>query len=202
MPFALPYRMFFLRHGETSWNVEGRLQGQRDIPLNPRGIDQASAAGRAVRSFLGANAAGAIAELEFWASPLERTRQTMELARKGMALAPHPYATDDRLKEISFGDWEGCTWREVVARDPDRAKERSRDKWGYAPPGGESYAMLAERVRPWLASLTSDTLVVSHGGVARVMMVLLGGMDSGDAPMAEIVQGRAILFGDGGFAWI
>ena len=202
MPFALPYRMFFLRHGETSWNVEGRLQGQRDIPLNPKGIDQAGAAGRAVRSFLGAGARDALAGLEFWASPLERTRQTMELARRGMALPPHPYAMDDRLKEISFGDWEGSTWREVVAMDPGRAGERTRDKWGYAPPGGESYAMLAERVRPWLETLTSDTLVVSHGGVARVMMVLLGGMDSGDAPMAEIVQGRAILFEGGGFSWL
>ena len=202
MPFALPYRMFFLRHGETSWNVEGRLQGQRDIPLNPKGIDQASADGRAVRTYLAAGADETIAELEFWASPLERTRQTMELARKGMAMAPHPYATDDRLKEIAFGRWEGRTWRDIRKSEPATAQARDADRWGYVPPDGESYAMLAERVKPWLASLTSDTLVVSHGGVARVMMVLLGGMDSGDAPMAEIVQGRAILFGDGGFAWI
>ena len=202
MPIPLRYRLFFLRHGETSWNVEGRLQGQRDIPLNPKGIDQASAAGRIVRRFLGADANAALADLEFHASPLERTRQTMQLARKAMGLPPKPYAMDDRLKEISFGDWEGCTWREIKARDPARADARARDKWGYAPPGGESYLMLAERLSSWLESLTSDALAVSHGGVARALMVLLGGADPAAAPMIEVWQGRAILFEAGAFRWL
>ena len=199
---TFPYRMFFLRHGETSWNVEGRLQGQRDIPLDPRGIDQAGAAGRAVRRFLGSDSGAALAELDFHASPLARARVTMELARRAMGLPPQPYAMDDRLKEISFGDWEGCTWREIKARDPERADARARDKWGYAPPGGESYQMLAERLRSWLETLDSDSLVVSHGGVARALMVLLGGADPASAPTIEVWQGRALLFEGGGFRWL
>ena len=62
---------------------------------------------------------------------------------------------------------------EVKARDPKGVKARRADKWDFAPPGGESYAMLAERLRPWLASLSADAFVVSHGGVARVLMTYL-----------------------------
>ena len=96
----------------------------------------------------------AIAALEaaeaFIASPLIRTRQTMELARAALGLPPARYALEPALKELTFGEWEGLTWPQVAKRDPAGARAREADKWNFAPPDGESYAMLAARLQPWL----------------------------------------------------
>jgi probable phosphoglycerate mutase len=198
MRFA--HRLLFIRHGETDWNVAGRLQGQRDIPLNARGCDQATAAGRTVRKIIGADAVGSA--LAYVASPRGRARQTMELARAALGLPPQAYAMDARLMELSFGSWEGLTWPEVQARAPEAAVARETRKWDFVPPGGESYAMLALRVAPWLDELDGDTLVVSHGGVARVLMALIGGVAHERASVSNIWQGRLLVFGSGGFSWL
>ncbi len=198
----MPPRIIFLRHGETDWNVEYRLQGQRDTPLNGRGRDQASAVGARLRGYFGDDAATLDQSLRFVASPLLRTRDTMRLARHAMGLDPERFATDLRLLELSFGRWEGLTWDELKARDPLAAKAREGDKWHFEPPGGESYAMLASRVRPWLDELDGDTLVVSHGGVARVLMAMIGGLSQTQAPVAEVKQGRALIFERGACQWI
>ena len=202
MALKCPYRIIFLRHGETDWNLAGRFQGQRDIPLNALGRAQAEGAGRMVKTWLGPQALEHLAQTDFVASPLERTRQTMEIARIAIGLAQTPYAMDDRLKELSFGTWEGLVWRQVVARDGDLARARERDKWGFVPPGGESYAMLAERVKPWLSSLCGDTFVVAHGGVARALMALVGGMALEAAPVAPIWQGRPLILEGGAARWL
>ena len=195
---GLKHRLIFLRHGETDWNVERRLQGQKDTPLNGCGRDQARQVGRAVRRWRGAELDG----LHFVASPLDRTRETMQLARSAMGLDPTAYTTDARLMELTFGRWEGLTWDELQARDPRAADAREGDKWSFQPPDGESYAMLAERLEPWLASVKRETLVVSHGGVARVLMAMIGGADTAKAPKFEILQGRALIFEAGKFGWL
>jgi broad specificity phosphatase PhoE len=197
----LRHRLVFLRHGETDWNAEGRLQGRQDIPLNPKGRHQAEKAGRTVAKIIGA-AALRSPDLLFQSSPLTRTRQTMEIARAAMGLPIHEYALEDRLVELTFGEWEGLTWPEVKARSPQAASWREGHKWGFIPPGGESYAMLAERLRPWIADLDREAVVVSHGGVARALMSLLGGMPEEQAALADIWQGRALVFHNGGFSWI
>lgn len=194
------HRLLFIRHGETDWNVAGRLQGQHDIPLNARGCEQAAAAGRTVAKIIRADAAGSA--LAFVASPLGRARRTMELARAALGLPPHAYATDARLMELSFGRWEGLTWPEVQALAPEAAVARETSKWDFSPPGGESYAKLAQRVAPWLDELCGETLVVSHGGVARVLLALLGGMPHERASVANIWQGRVLVFKAGGFTWV
>jgi len=195
----LAHRLIFIRHGETDWNVEGRLQGQHDIPLNGRGRDQAANAGREARKYI---AREGLTDLSFVASPLTRTRDTMELARGAMGLDPKDYALDDRLMELSFGRWEGLIWPEVKALDPLAAQAREGDKWLFQPPGGESYAMLSDRLRPWLATVTCDTVVVSHGGVARVLMAMIGGVSTADAPLMDIHQGRVLIFQDGRRRWL
>lgn len=199
---SIPYRIVFVRHGETDYNAEGRLQGQRDIPLNGRGRAQASAIGRALRKAMPAEIAALEAASAFSASPLIRTRQTMELARAALGLAPARYALEPALKELTFGEWEGLTWPQVAKRDPAGARAREADKWNFAPPGGESYAMLAARLQPWLDSLKADGFVVSHGGVARALMTLIAGVAPSSAENADIWQGRAILFEGGEFTWI
>jgi probable phosphoglycerate mutase len=197
-----PHTIWFIRHGETDWNREGRLQGQQDIALNPKGREQASAVGRTLRKLAGPEIAALEAAQAFVASPLQRTRDTMQLARAAMGLDPVNYALDDLLKELTFGDWEGLTWPEVEARDAQGAAARAAAKWTFTPPNGESYATLALRVTPWIEALTRDVFVASHGGVARAFMHLLGGLDPALAADANIHQGRALVFADGKFRWL
>jgi len=196
------HRLIFLRHGETAYNAENRLQGQRDIPLNARGREQARAVGRT----LGARIKSEIERLEaagaFIASPLERARETMEIVRDAMGLPPSSYRQDAALKELTFGAWEGLTWPEIEARDGKAVRARRKDKWSFTPPDGESYATLAARVRPWLDGLAGDAFVVSHGGVARALMTLIAGVKPVKAADAPIPQGRALCFENGGCQWI
>lgn len=189
-------RLWFLRHGETDWNREGRLQGQQDIPLNDLGRAQAESVGIRLAAL------APVAELPWIVSPLGRTRATAELARRGAGLSAEGYALDDRLKEITFGRWEGLTWREVKAADPAGAARREINKWGFAPPGGESYAMLVERLRPWVAALAEPCVVVAHGGVARALMHLISDVPSHEVTALDIWQGRVLLLERGHYAWV
>ncbi|MCX5519940.1 histidine phosphatase family protein [Kaistia defluvii] len=189
--------LVFIRHGETDWNAEGRFQGQRDIPLNARGRGQAQRNGRVL-----AEQMPETARFDFVASPLERTRQTMEIARGAMGLDPSGYRLDPILKEITFGRWEGYTAPELMQRWPDLVAERDVDKWGFQPPQGESYAMLSVRIGTWLASVTQDTVVVSHGGVCRVLRGLLLGLDTEQTPNLDVPQDRILVWDGRGTHWI
>ncbi|MFZ0210570.1 MAG: histidine phosphatase family protein [Roseiarcus sp.] len=197
-----PYSILFIRHGETSYNAEGRLQGQRDIPLNGKGREQASAVGRTLKKLMPTEIARLDAAEAFIASPLLRTRETMDLARTAMGLAPRRYRLDPTLMELSFGDWEGLTWPEIEARDPAALAAREADKWDFVPTNGESYAMLCQRLRPWLATRRGDVFVASHGGVARAFLALIAGVKPGIAAAISIWQGRAIVFEKGGYRWL
>lgn len=188
--------LYLIRHGETDWNLEGRLQGAKDIPLNDLGRIQAAEAARRLREIQ-----PWFQDLDFVSSPMSRARETMEILRGELGLHAHTYRQDERLREITFGTWEGLTWREVTAADPDRARAREQDKWGYVPPGGESYRMLLQRVGPWFDSIERDTAAVCHGGIARALMVHAGGVQPRDAERAEIHQGRVLLFRDGRVQW-
>ena len=199
---ALRYRLIFVRHGETSYNAENRLQGQRDIPINARGREQAKAVGRTLRARLSAEIDRLEATEAFVSSPLVRARETMELVRGALGLPPERYRLDAALKELSFGAWEGLTWSEVQAGDPKGIKARRADKWGFAPPGGESYAMLTNRMRPWLSALTGDAFIVSHGGVARAFLTILACVPAELALETPIVQGRAMMFHNCEYRWI
>src|SRR5208282_3126418 len=114
---TFPYRIIFVRHGETPYNAENRLQGQRDVPLNARGREEARAVGRTLRARIGPEIDRLEAAGAFVASPLLRARETMELVRAAMDLPPKRYRLDAALLELTFGEWEGLTWAEVRARD-------------------------------------------------------------------------------------
>src|SRR6478752_5939874 len=100
----MPVTHYILRHGQTDWNAEWRLQGQQDIPLNDLGRRQAQENGLRLKAL-----ARSFDGYDFVASPLGRARETMELARAAAGLPPDAYRIEDRLKEICFGDWEGHT---------------------------------------------------------------------------------------------
>ena len=189
-------RMLFVRHGETDWNVEGRLQGQTDIPLNALGRFQSEDVARRLTKLLIDPA-----QSRWVVSPLGRTRETAEIARRTLGLDPMGYTTDDRLKEITFGIWESFTWAELRQKDPMIGVTREKQKWDFIPPQGESYAMLADRLRPWLEHITQETVVVSHGGVARALMAILADVSPQDAPRHEIHQGRVLVFENNRFKW-
>jgi len=190
--------IYFIRHGETDWNLEGRLQGQKDIPLNDLGRVQAEEAGRRLRSIC-----PYYEDLAYVASPMLRTRETMEILRTAIGLHPEGYRLDERLIEITFGAWEGMTWKEVRKAEPQLAALRERDKWNYVPPGGgESYAMLVDRVRPIIDDLTRDTVIVAHGGVARAFLAICCGISSRQAASMDIWQGRVLVIEGREHRWV
>ena len=194
-----PPLVYYIRHGETDWNVEARLQGARDIPLNAAGRAQASRCGDILRDLAGVDQR-AIEALDFVASPLGRGRETMELLRETLGLDRDAYRVDPRLTEVSFGNWEGLTLAEVGARDPHAVAARERDKWNYIPPGGESYAEMSLRMADWYASLTRDAVVVAHGGTLRGLLVHLGIAKPTAAPHLDIRQGVVYRIADGRMA--
>ena len=188
--------LYFVRHGETDWNAERRLQGQLDIPLNDVGRRQSAQCGRTLRGLIAARHRTP-AGFAFVSSPLSRARETMEILRAGLGLPREGYVTDPRLAELSFGRWEGLTYKQVRALDRSVLAVRERDKWNFATPEGESYAQLMVRVRDWHAGVAGDAIVAAHGGVARVLMVLFGVRTPEDATHGDVVQGVVYEFGRG-----
>ena len=195
-----PQPLYFLRHGETFFNAEGRIQGQLDTPLSARGREQAVEAGRTLGELL-CDAGLDPADPGYFASPLSRTRDTMMIARETIGLPETGFATDPRLMELCFGRWQDLTWPEIRARYPGGVADRDRDVWNYAPQDGESYAQLTERVRAWLAERSGPTVVVAHGGVARALMVLRGGIAPSQAGAMPVYQGRVLIFSNGTGCW-
>ena len=185
--------LYFVRHGETDWNREKRLQGQHDIPLNALGRTQAQRCGVLLRDLL-AQGGRSTADYEYVSSPLGRARETMELMRGVMGLEPGLYRTDARLMEMSFGRWEGFTYAELQSREAAALVERDRDKWGFVLPGGESYAQLEVRVQVWYDGLKRETVAAAHGGVCRVLMAYLGLAQPAEASMGDIGQGVVYVF--------
>jgi broad specificity phosphatase PhoE len=185
--------LYYLRHGETDWNVEGRLQGGRDIPLNARGRSQAVHCGEILRDLF-AHDSIQTADLDFICSPLGRARETMELARVELDLPPKDYRIDKRLTEVTFGEWEGYTLAELRNRDSQRVAAREHDKWRFIAPGGESYEQMSWRMRDWYESLTRDAVVTAHGGTARGLMAHLGIAKPAAAPLVDIAQGIVYVF--------
>ncbi|ERF83899.1 histidine phosphatase family protein [Bradyrhizobium viridifuturi] len=189
--------IYYIRHGETSWNAEGRLQGVQDIALNDRGRAQAAHAGRILADLLARDGRDKTT-LPFVASPLIRARATMELVRTELGLPPGDYALDARLREIAYGSWEGSTLAQAQAADPVVYARRLTEKWQVAPEGGESYVDVQARMTDWYGSVTSDTVAVAHGGTARALMVALGFETAASAADLTIEQGAVYVFGPAG----
>ncbi|HSP50417.1 MAG TPA: histidine phosphatase family protein [Pseudolabrys sp.] len=185
--------IYYIRHGETDWNVAGRLQGRRDEPLNARGCAQGRHCGEILRDLFARDKRDP-ACLDYVSSPLARACQTMELARTALGLSAQGYRREQRLSEIAFGEWEGFTIAQMHVRDPQRIAQREHDKWHFVPPGGESYEMVSARMREWYESLATDTIVTAHGGTARGLIAHLGIAKPAAAPLLDIAQGVVYVF--------
>jgi broad specificity phosphatase PhoE len=165
----MPTRISMIRHGETAWNVNGRLQGHAAVPLNDEGRRQAAL----LAEHLYPKAAEITA---IYSSDLSRTRETAEIiaARLGKTVL-----LDPRLREIDLGEWQGLTYDEVTAWDGDRLKAVQADSFGKQRPGGESFGQVADRAVQVIeeiihAQRNGHVLVVSHGGTIRSVLIKLG----------------------------
>jgi broad specificity phosphatase PhoE len=188
--------LYYVRHGETDFNLEGRLQGRRDTELNAHGRRQAAECGTLLHDLFTRDQRQA-RDFVYISSPLKRARQTMEVLRATLGLDPPGYDIDERLVEIAYGDWEGLTLSEIETRTAGVLAQRDRDKWDFAPPGGESYRQLATRIGDWYASLTRDAVVAAHGGGVRALMTLFHILPEEEATHAQIEQGVVYVFSDG-----
>ena len=151
-----PTRLVLLRHGQTALSVERRYSGRGNPPLTELGRAQAAAAAAHVARLAEQTPFDAVAS-----SPLGRARETAEMAAAALGL---PVVGHDGLTETDFGEWEGLTFREAAERDPALHREWLGDT-AVAPPGGESFDAVHQRVRR-----LRDELLAAHGA-ARLLLV-------------------------------
>ena len=163
--------LFLLRHGETQFNRENRIQGWRDSALTERGIAQAKRNGRVLAQLI-----EDLKAYRIYASPIGRALDTARLVAFELGLDAREIRTDRRLVELSLGHWEGFTWDEIPERFPEDWAARLADKWHFQVPGGESYQQMAERLASWLAEHKSPAIVVSHGAAGRILRGLYLGL--------------------------
>jgi len=169
--------LYLLRHGETAWNLERRMQGSKDSSLTARGRAQATAMGRALAIELAREPGPTL----FLRSPLGRTRETSSIIGRELGLDPTEWRDDPRLAELRYGEWEGSTWAEIEADHPNAMASWRGDPESFCPPGGETHFDLRRRSAEALADIVASgirTVVVSHGVSGAVMRGLLHGLDA------------------------
>ena len=155
-------RLLLARHGQSLWNEVRRFQGGTDVALSALGRRQAEALGRAVR---GRRLAAA------YVSPMQRAFETATIALEGTRV---PLVAIDELRELSLGEWEGCTVDEVSAREGDPYRRWVRAPLDCPPPGGEALPEVCGRVLRAIGRIAAahpngdDVLIVAHGGVISV----------------------------------
>ena len=161
-------KLILVRHGLTDYLVKGLYQGHSDPPLNKEGRAQ-------IKSL-----ADGFADKEpqiIFSSPLKRARKSADILNKDLDLE---IIVDDRIKEISFGEWEGETYDEIIKKYPEAFEWWKKDLANFRPEGGESLAELQSRVREFFMEIKErheDVIaVIAHGGVIRAFMVELMGV--------------------------
>ena len=144
-----PYpELYILRYGETLWNQQGRLQGQKDSPLTDKGRQQALSQGEVLRSVK------SLPHIVF-VSPLGRTLTTANLAAPFI----ETHVKEPRLLEINFGAWEGPT-RDAISQTIKAPVQGSN--WFFKSPGGVSFQMISTRVMSFLKELEDPAIIVTH----------------------------------------
>jgi probable phosphoglycerate mutase len=164
---------YFLRHGETVWNAEGRVCGRTDVPLSDAGQRQAQLLGLRLK---------AIPVQALYSSPLVRALETARLIGQIIGLDP---IMDTRLAELNYGAWEGHTFDEIKRSDPAAYRDWDANPAELAPPGGETGVHLIERVTPFMADLAKwyqngNVVVVCHKTVCRLLACHIEGVPLAD----------------------
>ena len=188
-------RLYFMRHGETVWNTERRYQGMTDIELSEEGLRQAECAAKRFKN---------IKIDKIYASPLKRAMKTAEkiAAEKGLEII-----SEDDFREIHFGEWEGKTVPELTEKYGESYTNFIRDPHKYGFHGEGSVENVINRIKPGIDRLIAEekgnVLIVSHGGIIRLMIMYIMGLDSSwftkmwinntGVSIIEIKDGRKLL---------
>ena len=179
--------LLILRHGQTEWNREHRIQGSQDSPLTDLGRAQARDQ-QAILQGLD------LAEFTAWVSPQGRAQATADIALEGLALPRH---VDDRLAEIRVGEWEGLKRDDLVMDRPmDESEESALDLYERAP-GGEGFQALRVRCAAFLADLTGPAVIVTHGITSRMLRLVACDLDIADIALVGGGQGVVYEIRDG-----
>lgn len=183
--------IYLLRHGQTEFNLQGRYQGGSDSPLTPLGRTQAEAQGRRLADLVNAPL--------IWTSPLPRAVATAALVARH--LPGSETRADDRLRELSMGQWEGLTRSEIAARWPGFRKGHPAGHWVFHAPDGERLDALRARLDAVLSDAGTerrDVILVGHGVAGRLMRGLHGGLDLAAALALHAPQGVVFRLRPGG----
>jgi len=167
-----------LRHGDTAWSAEGRIQGRSDVPL--------SDAGRL--GVQGVRLPKLCAEMRSITSPLARCVETAALLGAPQAVR------EPRIVEMSWGDWEGRRLADIRAELGSAMAKNEARGWDFRPEGGESPREVLARVRSWLAELSAPTLAITHRGVIRAIYATAAGWDLRGKPPAKLDWTAVQLF--------
>lgn len=175
-------KLYIIRHGQTDWNVEGKIQGRQDIPLNDMGRRQA----RALADGMKSRPVAAV-----YSSPQKRAMETAEAIAGPLGLTVKAVP---QLMEIGYGDWEGRSAEDILTTDRELYESWWQHPATVAPPGGETLNQVDERCRQaWdiiRAGMKGDTAVVAHGGtLAHFIVHLL----EGQPEAKEIVVSNASI---------
>ncbi len=170
--------IYLVRHGQTEFNREGRFQGALDSPLTPLGVEQGAALGRLIAEI-------APRETPIVSSPQGRAVHTAGLIQEAGGFTGG-LTIDDRLREISVGEWDGRLRSEIADTFPG---PRPND-WFFHAPGAETFASMSERLGGWLAGQNPERAVicVSHGMSGRILRGLYGGLSREEMLALEVPQ--------------
>lgn len=184
--------IWLVRHGQTAFNAEGRIQGARDSALTALGVEQGQRLGLTL---------GGIApkDVRIVASPLGRTQHTARLIRKAGGFTAD-IETDARLAEISLGAWDGLLKDDIRELAPEYDAGPKRWSWFFDAPGGDSYDAMTERLGAWLEEARAfggPMIAVSHGVAGRILRGLFLQLPREEALMLEIPQDACFAMRDG-----
>lgn len=152
-------KLYFIRHGETDWNRQGRIQGTNDIDLNETGIEQAEMLGQKLK-------ASHPHITKVYSSRKRRASDTAAIISRSIGTDHQPL---DGLEEVNLGLWEGLTWKQVKESFPEEYEEWYNHRGPARPPEGESYHEVVDRVTAVVRRIISegdgDVAIVTHGAV-------------------------------------
>ncbi|GFE63685.1 histidine phosphatase family protein [Litoreibacter roseus] len=173
--------IYVLRHGETEWNAESRMQGRLDSPLTEKGIAQARRQGRLLAGFDWSG-------FDVWCSPQGRAFQTAAIALVGHV---EMLRTDDRLCEIDVGDWQGCLRKDLPLVEPQPMTQSLPVELYKNAPNGEGFARLRARCTAFLDDLARPAVIVTHGITSRMLRTVHLGLQ--DNAVADLPGGQGVV---------
>jgi len=191
-----------MRHGETSWNARGFFQGHSDIPLSWEGVRQVTENGHRFKTHLEAIGVSP-SSIGIISSPLSRAVHSSRIICAQLGIPESRLVIDGRLKEASFGHWEGLTTYDVKERYREERRLRKQDRWNFAPAGGQSYADISAAMSDFLGGIAGNpSLIVTHTGNIRVALRLLQRLDRETAAATRIPQDRLLYWNGKAAGWI